>query len=192
MFFHRNCRASTLKPPTILAPLFGEVGKNPPHTAKQRDQRVNTRRNCLCTRKNNNKVPASRNLALECVLQHHTKCAQGTGKVPHNRKHTRQHKRSLLGANKSTSTQTQLESIRPGGIKTTRLPLAVAKYKGSTTQRVNSICHECIKTARLLLGVAKYKESHASKEKIAYDMGALRPHAYSWASKNTRGPQRKE
>ena len=50
----------------------------------------------------------------------------------------------------------------------------------------------CIESTRLLLGVAKYKEYNASqqiKSKIACVMSALKPHAYSWASPNSRSTQ---
>ena len=80
-------------------------------------------------------------------------------------------------------------------IKTTRRLLSVAKYKEYTSQHINSMCHGCIKTTRLLLGVAKYKESKKDDE-VTYDMkgnmkirSAIRQHAYSWASPNTRSTQ---
>ena len=80
-------------------------------------------------------------------------------------------------------------------VKTTRLLLGIAKYKEYTSQHIKSICNGCIKTTRVLLGVAKYKESKKDDE-MTYDMkgnmkirSAIRQHAYSWASPNTRSIQ---
>ena len=85
----------------------------------------------MCARQNNTKVPAHRGLVLESMLQQHTKCTQGKRKTPH------------------------------------AYCWAWQKNKESATQRINSICHECIKTTRLLLAVAKYKESRTQQINIA-------------------------
>ena len=50
----------------------------------------------MCTLQNNSKVPASRELELECTPQQHTKCAQGGGKET----------RLLLGVAKNKESKT--------------------------------------------------------------------------------------
>ena len=51
----------------------------------------------MCTLQNKSKVPASRELGLECTPQQHTKCAQGGGKET----------RLLLGVAKNKESMTK-------------------------------------------------------------------------------------
>ena len=116
-------------------------------------------------RQTNSKVPQSRELVLDCMLQHHTKCTQGKRKAPRNENPKRQRQEStkttrfLLGIAKYKESATQrISAMCHECTKATRLLLGVAKNKESTTQRISSMSHGCAKTPRLLLGVTKYKE----------------------------------
>ena len=78
----------------------------------------------MCTLQNKSKVPASRELGLECTPQQHTKCAQGGGKET----------RLLLGvANYKECTNQKVSSISRHACIKTRLLLGVPKNKESKT-----------------------------------------------------------
>ena len=70
-------------PPIDVAPLFGGVGKKPTtHSSTTRKTRE-IKEAGLCTLQNHSKVPASRGIVLECMLQQHTKRTQGKRKATH-------------------------------------------------------------------------------------------------------------
>ena len=168
-------------PPTILA----KVGEEPTtHSNATRTMRENKGK-CLCTRQNNSKVPARRELVLECMLQQHTKCAEGKRKgttrfllgVAKYKESAMQERSSmcqeciktpplLLGIAKKKESATQkISGMCHECIKTTHMHMGVAKYKESTTKRINSMCHECVQTTRLLLGVAKKQRVRSTKNR---------------------------
>ena len=79
---HGRIFLTSQTPPPFFAPLFGGVGgkihRTQQHNTNKGRQQVNQP---VCTLQNNSKVPASRELWLECTPQQHTKCAQGEGKA---------------------------------------------------------------------------------------------------------------
>ena len=78
----------------------------------------------VCSLQHNSKVPAIRELGLECTPQQHKKCAQGEGKAPH--------ASSWASPKNNESTTQRMNGMCHECIKTSLL-LGVAKNKESVT-----------------------------------------------------------